>query len=241
MKTVPATPSSKPAVARAPPSRSQLQCRPLRRRRTGPRQETAGPAGKRIRSSDQRRRRQYSLWFRCVSLRHQPAVSVIERSCLSRYREENARRGAPGDGKSSRGRVLDRFVRVVVIAVLLLAGSSAGAAAQVPSASQEPIADTPQPPSPAAPVPTPCAHVCALRAGTTPPPGTAGAAAGAGKHRLRCADSRHRQRLRVVSAPQEHVGNPRHRRWRGRPRLSVGRRDQQRIAGSQYPRRRSWK
>ena len=43
----------------------------------------------------------------------------------------------------------------MVIAVLLLAGSSAGAAAQVPSASQEPSADTPQPPGPPAPVPTP--------------------------------------------------------------------------------------
>jgi membrane-associated phospholipid phosphatase len=51
--------------------------------------------------------------------------------------------------------VFDRFVRVVVAAALLLAGSSAGAAAQVPSASQEPIGDTPQAPDPSAPVPTP--------------------------------------------------------------------------------------
>jgi len=51
--------------------------------------------------------------------------------------------------------VFDRFVRVVVIAALLLAGSSAGAAAQVPSASQEPFADTLQPPDPSAPLPTP--------------------------------------------------------------------------------------
>ena len=51
--------------------------------------------------------------------------------------------------------VLDMFVRVVVIAALLLAGNSIGAAAQVPSASQEPIADTPQPPGPPAPVLTP--------------------------------------------------------------------------------------
>ena len=51
--------------------------------------------------------------------------------------------------------MFDRFVRVVVIAVLLLAGSSAGAAAQVPSASQEPIAGTPQPPGQSTPVPTP--------------------------------------------------------------------------------------
>ena len=51
--------------------------------------------------------------------------------------------------------MLDRFIRVVVIAVLLLAGSSAGAAAQVPSASQEPNAGTPQPPGQSTPVPTP--------------------------------------------------------------------------------------
>ena len=51
--------------------------------------------------------------------------------------------------------MLDRFVRVVVIAALLLAGHSIGVAAQVLSANQEPTADTPQPPGPPAPVSTP--------------------------------------------------------------------------------------
>ena len=51
--------------------------------------------------------------------------------------------------------MFDRFVRVVVAAALLFAGSSAGASAQVPSASQEPFADTLQPPDPSAPLPTP--------------------------------------------------------------------------------------
>jgi hypothetical protein len=40
--------------------------------------------------------------------------------------------------------VLDRFVRVIIIPALLLAGSAAGASAQATSTTQQPLADTPQ-------------------------------------------------------------------------------------------------
>ncbi len=145
------------------------------------------------------------------------------------------RRGAPGDGKSSRGSsarqvrsrrghcraaACGQFGRSCRPGPLSQPGTDRRHAAAARSACAGPDS---------------VAHVCALRGDPTPPPGAAGAAAAAGTHRLRRPDARHRQRLRVVSAPQEHVGDPRHRRWRGRARLSVGRRDQQRIAGSQYP------